>query len=148
VIYSEWPSPILQLDEFLSGVKQNLKFPFMICESYKRRMRATGSEHLAHVYSGSILIADQWEKKGNYDTLEALFDKTDRIASDIECFMLQEFEQHLNAENNGVKRVVIENSFDTEKIGPFSDKLYGTRLSFQYSQTTGRYVFDQSDWIV
>lgn len=147
VIFSEWPSPILQLDEFLSAVKQNIGFPLLICESYKRRMRSTSSEHLDHIYQGSILIADQWDKKGNYDGLEDLFDKTDRIASDIESYMLQEFEDFLNATGTGPKRYLIENSLDTEKIGPFSDNLYGTRLSFQYTQSTGRYVYDQSNWI-
>lgn len=147
LIYSEWPSPIIQLDEFLTGIKDNISFPFLLCESYRQRLRAVSSENMDHVFHGSIFIGDQWAIKNDYETLEALLDKTDAIANDIECYMLQEFENHLNETGTGPKRYLIENSLEMEKIGPFGDQFYGTRLSFQYSQATGRYVYDQSNWI-
>jgi len=147
VIYSEWPTPTLQLSEFLALNKSGLNFPFMLCETWVRRTRAAGSEHLDHVFKGSFFIGDHLAEAKNYDQLEVLFDKTDRIASDIESYMLQEFEEHLNGDDQP-KRNLIEGSFQLEHIGPFSGDKYGTRCEFQYSQSAGKWhVHDPDTWL-
>jgi hypothetical protein len=138
VIYSEWPSPTLQLDEYLAAKKGELHFPFLLCETWRRKLRATSSEHLEYVYTGSFFVGDLLVQRKDFDGLEVLFDKTDRIAQDIVSYMLQEFEDHLNARGTGAKRYLIENSIDDEKIGPFGNNYYGTRVSFQYTQNVSR----------
>lgn len=147
IIYSEWPSPQLQLDEYLSAVKSELHFPFMLIETWRRRLNSNSSEHLGYAYKGSFFIGDQLPDRKDFDGLELLFDKTDSIAEDITSYMLQEFETHYNARNNGPKRVLIESSIEDEKIGPFGNNYYGTRVSFQYTQSLSRYGHDVDTWL-
>lgn len=138
VIYSEWPSPSLQLGEFLSLHKADLQYPFMLCETWVRKTNAHSSEHLDNIYKGSFFIGDLLPDKHDFDALDVLLDKTDRIADEIQGYMLEEFEAHLNSAN-APKRYLIEGSFQLEHIGPFNGDKYGTRCEFQYRQSASRW---------
>jgi hypothetical protein len=131
-----------ELDEVLTGMCGNIKYPALILEAYDFNYSENGSDNIRKKRSGAFIIIDKVSDMKDFDKIHALWDKCEEIGDDILIKMRDDKESGLYPilrefninECNGIPLSVAQ-------LGQ-----HGMRFSFNLGSAVSN-VVNQSKWL-
>lgn len=113
------------IKEFLQGMKNKLKFPALLLNTYSGKPDSNDSHDAKRkVIQGEFFILDRYHKD-NYDMQEDVFDDSEKIGEEIISFLGEYYEEHPE------QGVFLWSEGMSEKISNLEfDNLAGTKFYF------------------
>lgn len=117
-----------QIDEFINGIRSQLHTPFMLLVSYDADYSDNQGDFNKKGFNGAFVILDL-PKKGDANSEEAIYDKTERIGEEILGLIIHELEEDPEL------GFLPKESMSAEKMAKIKGDYYGTRFTFSILQS-------------
>ncbi len=130
-----------ELDEVITGMCSNIKYPALILEAYDFNYRESNSDNIRKKRTGAFIIIDRVKDQKNFEEIHEVWEKCEEIGNDILIKMREDKE-------SGLYPVLRDfNISETEGI-PFpviSLGQYGVRISFAMESAVSNEV-NEAKW--
>lgn len=130
------------LDEVITGMCSNIKYPAFILEGYDFNYRESDSDNIRKKRSGAFIIIDRVKDQKNFDEIHEAWDKCEEIGNDFLMKMREDKE-------SGLYPVLRDFNISEVEGIPFpviSLGQYGVRFSFSMESAVNNEV-DESKWL-
>jgi hypothetical protein len=131
-----------ELDEVLTGMCSNLKFPAVILEAYDFNYMEAGADNILKRRSGAFIILDRVKDLKNFSEIHEIWDKCEEIGNDFLIKMRADKE-------SGLYPVIRDFTINESEGIPFplvSLGQCGVRFTFNITSAVNNEV-DNSKWL-
>ncbi len=84
-----------ELDEVITGMCSNIKYPAFILEAYDFSYRESNSDNIRKKRTGAFIIMDRVKDQKNFDEIHEVWEKCEEIGNDIVIKMRDDKESGL-----------------------------------------------------
>lgn len=130
-----------ELDEVLTGIASNIKYPALILEGYDFNFSESNSDNILKRRSGAFMIINRVADPKNYDRIHEVWDELESITDDIIVRMKSDKESRLIPVLRDFDISSCEGTiFSVAQLGQ-----HGIRITFNLTSPVDGIV-DESKW--
>jgi hypothetical protein len=131
-----------ELDEVLSGMCSNIKYPALILEGYDFNYSESNSDNIRKKRSGAFILIDRASDPKDYNRIHEIWDEMEEIGEDILIKMKADKESRLVP----VLRDFNINECDGVPLSVLQLGQHGVRFTFNLSSPVNN-IIDSSKWL-
>lgn len=137
----------LELSEFMASLRNQLKYPAMIAQSFVSDFQDSKSDNILRRKEGAFIILCEYDQKHDFDDLELKLKTSEDIANDCLAYLKKWFRQRTLDTTLNNKLYLDWNQVGEDPVHLPTHRLVGTRVDFVWTEPAEhRLAYDAAKW--